>query len=281
MIRRVDVATRRVTTLAGRHNVGAASTPGPVIGQAGRGRDGVGTQALFLRPAGLAVSADGATLYVADETQSIRALGIATGNVTTVVGGAGPEHWGAGDKEGVGWGAQLYYPKGLVATADGTALYVVDGGNQMIRRVGLPSMRVTTVAGRPRVPGVGGSPPAPYLCWDPTAVSHDGVGTNACFNSPRGLAISADGSELYVADEADHTIRLVTLRPDASDRLHVVSSLAGKHYTSGHSDGSGSGVRLSYPAAVAAHPSGASLWVAETFNHDVRQIHLPLEEPAS
>jgi hypothetical protein len=72
------IAAGQVTTLAG-----GGATPDPE----GVMIDGTGAAAVFSAPAGLALSADGATLYVADQGHEvIRAVNVATAQVTTIAG---------------------------------------------------------------------------------------------------------------------------------------------------------------------------------------------------
>ena len=76
----------------------------------------------------------------------------------------------------------------------------------------------------------------------------DGIGTNALFNCPVGLAVDGGGN-VYVADANNHTIRKIT-------SAGAVSTWAGVAGTDGTNDGTGSGALFgkpaeSLPAAVA------------------------------
>ena len=76
-IRQVDVATGAVTTLAGSGEDGLA--------------DGVASAAMFNGPQRLALSSDGAALFIADiDNDKIRQLDVATGAVTTLAECKGP-----------------------------------------------------------------------------------------------------------------------------------------------------------------------------------------------
>ena len=77
----------------------------------------------------------------------------------------------------------------MVVDAVGTA-YVSDGNN--IRMVSAGGM-VSTLAGS----SAG------------TRGTSDGIGAAASFWVPTGLALSRDGSTLYVADESNHRIRAI------------------------------------------------------------------------
>ena len=71
----VDVSTQDVTTLAGSGYRGTGTGANTDYG----GRDGTGTSVSFDNPSGLAVSLDGATLYVADyNSDRIRSVCLAS-----------------------------------------------------------------------------------------------------------------------------------------------------------------------------------------------------------
>ncbi|EOD25371.1 hypothetical protein EMIHUDRAFT_237801 [Emiliania huxleyi CCMP1516] len=164
-IRRVEVATGEVTSIAGSGGGGDV--------------DGVGDAAQFYNPAGLAISPDGGALFVADQcSHKIRRVEVATGAVTTVAGSG--EN---GDADGVGDAAQFCGPTGIAVIPDGGALFVADLDNHKIRRVEVATGAVTTLAG------------------SGTEGSADGVGDAAGFASPEEVAISSDGSTLSVGSE--------------------------------------------------------------------------------
>ncbi len=122
------------------------------------------------------------------------------GGVRTLAGK--PGFWGS--RDGSGESARFGgWPRngalGLTVDRDGSVV-VADRWNHAIRRVALDGT-VTTIAGGN---GVG---------------LEDGPGETARFNSPRSVAVDADGS-IYVADADNHRIRKIT--PDG-----VVSTIAG------------------------------------------------------
>jgi sugar lactone lactonase YvrE len=127
VIRKIVIATRVVTTLAGS------------AGRAGND-DGIGIMASFNDPGGITTADDG-NLYVTDTANNmIRKIVISTGEVTTLAGKA----WTFGQNDGPGAGASFTGPFGI--TTDGTYLYVADTFNNAIRRVDVVSGLVTTVA---------------------------------------------------------------------------------------------------------------------------------------
>ncbi|HEY9855800.1 MAG TPA: hypothetical protein V6D05_08705, partial [Stenomitos sp.] len=131
----------------------------------------------------------------------------------------------------------------LMATGSATAS-LVPGVNPLNITMSPWLDRIVTVAG------------------DGTAGASNGVGVAARFNSPRGLAVDAQGN-LYVADTGNNVIRKIT--PWGS-----VSTVAGSGIA-GYADGTGAGAKFNGPSGVAMDASG-SLYVADTFNQRIRRI---------
>lgn len=151
--------------------------------------NGAATAARFTKPWGLALSAGG-DLYIADSgdwtgsNQLIRKINLSSGDVSTVAGITGV----AGKINGVVAEATFSNPSGVAVDSNGN-VYVADTGNSMIRKI-TATGDVTTLAG------------------DGTAGALDATGTDASFNSPRGIAVDIRG-DLYVADTDNHLIRKV------------------------------------------------------------------------
>ena len=224
-IRQIVISSRSVTTLAG-----SAGFPGSV--------DGTGSGARFRYPEGIAT--DGTNLYVADtQNHTIRQIVISSKVVTTLAGNAGV----TGNAEGTGTEARFCYPEGIAT--DGTNLYVADEENCTIRKIVISSRVVTTLAGSAGVSG-----------------SADGTGSDARFYGPFGIA--TDGTNLYVAEYANCTIRKIVI----SSR--VVTTLAGSAGTTGSDDGTGSDARFNYQVGITT--DGTNLYVADTYNHTIRRI---------
>ncbi len=118
-IRRVDLATGVITTIAGDGTAGFSGDGGPAAA------------ARIGRPSGLAVTADGTTLFIADQNNArIRALDLGTGTIVTFAGTGdlsfvpGPRQ--AGD-------ISLYMPAALSASSAGF-LFFADTGHSVIWR---------------------------------------------------------------------------------------------------------------------------------------------------
>lgn len=92
----------------------------------------------------------------------------------------------------------------------------------------------------------------------------DGLGTNASFYHPNGIVFDPLSKYLYVADNANYTIRRI-------DLLGNVYTLAGKSGTIGTSEGQGSNANFWAPNSVAVDSLG-NIYVADTSNNKVRKI---------
>jgi DNA-binding beta-propeller fold protein YncE len=133
--------------------------------------------------------------------------------------------------------------------SDGTDLYVADTGNHTIRKIVISTGAVTTFAGTAGISG-----------------SADGTGTAARFNSPYGITIDATGTNLYIADTNNHTIRQIVIATGE------VSTLAGSAGSPGFLNGTGSAARFRSPSGITIDGTGTNLYVADTYNHAIRQI---------
>jgi predicted permease len=214
-----------VTTFAG-----TALTPGST--------DATGTAARFNSPYG--VTTDGANLYVADESNfTIRKIVIATGAVTTLAGTAGV----AGSADGIGAAASFTDPCAI--TTDGTNLYVGDYGDNTIRKIVIATGAVTTLAGTAGVTG-----------------SADGIGAAASFDSPSG--VTTDGTNLYVAERSNNTIRKIVIA------TRTVTTLAGTAGVSGSADGTGAAASFNGPDEITM--DGINLYLADRANNKIRKI---------
>jgi sugar lactone lactonase YvrE len=201
--------------------------------------DGTGSAARFFLPEGVAVDATG-NVYIADTVASTIRRISPGGAVTTLAGSAGA----SGSTDGAGSSARFSNPEGIAVDGAGN-VYVADTSNLIIRKI-TPNGVVSTLAGTANTPG-----------------SADGAGAAARFSYPTGIAVDHAGY-LYVADEANSTIRKIT--PGG-----VVSTLAGQAGVQGSADGAGAAARFSLPRGVAVDAAG-NLYVADISNHTVRKI---------
>ena len=151
-------------------------------------------------------------------------------------------------------------------------LYIGDENNGTIRRIGADGM-VTTIAGSP-VNSNG----------EAAVGSTDGSGDVARFWAPSGIAISPDGSVLYVADTVNHTIRRMVLAAGADPRVAgnwSVTTIAGYATSAGYRDGVGSVARFTYPRGILLTATGDLYVVEHSYGNRVRRLHFTGGDPAS
>ena len=150
--------------------------------------DGDGSRARFNTPTALALSADARFLFVADtKNNRIRKVDLSTRRVSTFAGGGTGEIF-----DGPGGQAVFSFPIGLALDSDGV-LYVSEFGASDLRRID-PAGNVTSLAG------------------GKTIKPRDGLGIQAGFNQPRGLAIDKQRGFLYIADYENFLIRRIAVR---------------------------------------------------------------------
>ena len=244
VIRRMDIAARNITTVAG------------VAGSNGATFGATPLQSTFYNPRGVEVDGVG-NVYVAD-----------TGNnAIRMLSGA----WVAGSTSGTpgsanaaaGTSALFYSPYIVRADATVGLLYVADTYNNKVRTIATngtnavatlttystyvrdialnPAARIMYVAVSNSVYLVTYAGASTLLAGDANNASYaDGVGSAARFNYVCGLALDAAAGVLYVADESNNRIRRITTADG------VVTTIAGSgSFTT--ADGFGTGASFVYP----------------------------------
>jgi sugar lactone lactonase YvrE len=222
-------------------------------------RDGDALQAAFRAPSSVLQLPDGSLLIADTRNHVIRK--VKDGQVSTFAGPALAVTKNAqgfptgGLLDGKASEAFFNEPTGLALDAKGN-VYVADAGNHAIRKIDVNGT-VSTVAGN-GVPG-----------------NKDGKGSEATFNHPGDIAISADGT-VYVADSLNHTIRKIaadgrvtTLSAPVTRVIQVrpgEASFAGEYH-----DGSLSTATFNEPSGLALDGKG-NLYVSDTGNQRIRYI---------
>ncbi|HEX8517164.1 MAG TPA: T9SS type A sorting domain-containing protein [Bacteroidia bacterium] len=296
-IRKINVATKAVTTVAGNGVSGYT--------------DASGSSAVFSYPSGICISGDGSVLYVSDYGNSrIRKIDLSNQAVTTIAGNGNFSYSDnvnglsasfnsptdvvndhdsilyisdtenhlirkfnistsevstlagmagiAGFQNGAGTNAAFRFPKGMAVSSDGLTLYVADNGNNMIRAISLLNKNVTTIAG------------------DGTAGYADNItGAMAKFSAPNGVSITpGDPTTLYVADNGNHRIRKI------STLTTQVSTIAGNGAVPPAStfadNATGINARFFYPTNLILSPDAMNIYVADQGNFRVRKIQTDL-----
>jgi streptogramin lyase len=234
-IRRLDLKTHRISTVAGNGQMGYAGDGGPALAAA------------MNQPYEVRFDSAG-NMYV-DEMMNhvVRRVDAKTHIITTVAGTGSPGFSGDG---GPAAKAQLRQPHSIAFDAEGRLL-ICDIGNLRIRRVDLRTGIIETWA------GTGEAKPTP----DGAPIS----GTP--LNGPRAISSDPAGSLYLVLREGNAVYRL-----DAGDqRIHHVAGTGQSGYDG--DGGPALAARLSGPKAISWAPDN-SLYLADTESHTIRRVDL-------
>ena len=232
-IRRLDLATKRLTTIAGSGERGYGGDGGPA------------TAAALNMPHELRFDRSG-NLYIAErDNHVIRRIAHGTGIISTVAGTGVAGFSGDG---GPAARAQLRQPHSILFDRDGTLL-ICDIGNHRIRRLHVETGVIETYA------GTGEALPTP----DGASVA----GTP--LRGPRTLALAANG-DLYLALREGNAIYRIDA---ATQTLHHVAGNGQQGY--GGDGGNASLATLGGPKGLVLGQDN-SLYVADTENHVIRRI---------
>jgi len=192
----------------------------------------------------VAAVSDDTYVYVAQGVHTIRRVSMSDGTTTTLAGAYDSSDF----KDGPGATARFNTPVGMAVDPAARELYIADSANNRIRAIDLddPSFTVSTRAGG----SVGAT---------------DGNAASARFNAPAGLALG--NGVLYVADTRNHAIRAIELQSGN------VTTVAGALEKSGFEDGTGDKARFNSPYQLAL--DGDLLYVTDLSNAAIRRVHLP------
>jgi trimeric autotransporter adhesin len=307
IVRRVDVATGTMRTIAGSFPLGG-----------GYNGDGFkATNAKLSNPRAIAVdSSTGNVLIVDSYNNAIRMVNVTTGNISTVLGSPtlASGYFGNGVPA---TSAQLANPRGIAVDAYGN-FYVADYGNHIVRKVNISTGIVTTVAGNVSRPGYSGDggPAVLAQLYYPVGVAldlfgnlfitelgnnvvrkvnlasgvivtvagnvslavfsyrynGDGLATMVKLNNPWGVTVDAFGN-FYIADYSNNLIRMV------NSTTGYLTTIAG-NITLGQGFNNGGGAmlatlsQLNNPRSIAFDISRNLLYVADYGNNIIRRMNL-------
>lgn len=234
-IRRLDLKTRRTTTIAGNGQRAYAGDGGPA------------TSASLNMPHEIQFDADG-HLYIAErDNHVIRKVEAKTGVISTYAGTGAPGFSGDG---GLATQAQLRQPHSIVVDARRRRLLICDIGNHRIRHVNLATGVVDTYG------GTGEKLPTP-----------DGASlAGTPLNGPRTLALDRLGN-LYVALREGNAVYRVDA---ATQTVHHVAGTGEQGYAG--DGGPARAARMAGPKGLAWWRD--VLYVADTENHVIRVVDL-------
>ncbi|MBB4924289.1 NHL domain-containing thioredoxin family protein [Kitasatospora kifunensis] len=206
--------------------------------------------ARFSEPQGLALVPEGLDLgydvVVADTVNhALRGVRLADGAVTTLAG-TGKQWWQGSPTEGPAREVDLSSPWD-VAFFDGRVWIAMAGVHQLWAYD--PATETVAVAAGTTNEGL-----------------VDGPVAKAWFAQPSGLAVSADGERLWVADSETSALRYVSRETQS-----VHSAIGTGLFDFGHRDGAAEQALLQHPLGVTVLPDG-SVAIADTYNHALRRF---------
>ncbi|MFB7399658.1 NHL domain-containing thioredoxin family protein [Streptomyces rubiginosohelvolus] len=205
-------------------------------------------EARFSEPQGLAVLPDGRVAVADTVNHAIRALDLTTG-VTSTLAGTGRQWWQGTPTSGPAREVDLSSPWDLAWFGD--RLWIAMAGVHQLWTYDPESATVRVAAGTTNEGLV------------------DGPAAEAWFAQPSGLAVSADGERLWVADSETSALRWV----DRDEHVHTAVGTG--LFDFGHRDGAAGQALLQHPIGVTALPDG-SVAISDTYNHALRRY-----DPAS
>jgi thiol-disulfide isomerase/thioredoxin/DNA-binding beta-propeller fold protein YncE len=237
----------------GHHQIVLLDDSGKELARYGSGqtgfRDGPQHEASFNHPQGLIASDD--AIFVADtENHAVRRVDLASSEITTLAGtGRRGMPLGAASP---GRTAALASPWDLEKKGD--QLFIANAGTHQIGVLDLKTGAVARIAGS----GAEGL--------------DDGRAASASMAQPSGLALSADGGTLFLADCESSAIRTITLTRDPQLMTIIGAGL----FDFGWVNGDFRNARLQHALGLAVE--GNRLLVADTYNSSIREIDLSKRE---
>lgn len=216
VIRKVDAATAKISTITGKVRQGWSGDNGPAV------------DALINNPNGLAADAHGNLLFVDSQNHTVRKIS-SDGTISTVAGT--PSEAGYSGDGGPATKAKLSYPAGIAIDATGN-IYVSDN-SRLIRRIGVDG-NISTFAGNGQQ-GYSGD---------------GGKARDAQLLAPKGIAIAIDGS-ILVADAGNNCIRRI--RPE-SEIIETIAGTGEAGYSG--DGGMAIKAKMSNPQGIAVDAKG-------------------------
>ncbi len=290
-IRRLDLRTGRLSTIAGDGRNGYAGDGGPAL------------LASFTAPHEIRFDRNGHLFVVERDAHVVRRIDAKTSLVSTV---AGTGVAGYSGDEGPAVSAQLRQPHSI-AFDDSGNLLICDIGNSRVRRVDMTTGTIATIAGtgeRGAAPGEAAynAPIAGTPLQGPRSIDADdrgntylvlregnavlaidtkarrlrriagtgqtgftgdaGLALAATFSGPKGIACAPDGS-LAIVDTENHAVRRVDLSTG------VITTLVGTGTRGDGPDGDAAACAMARPHGVCF--AGGRMYVTDSENHRIRE----------
>lgn len=212
-------------------------------------------------PMGIAVLADNETVFICDNGNNVvKMFNVRkNGKLVTVVGN-GSE----GFQDGPSHSSQFNSPVAVAVHKSQQKLFISDRNNHTIREIDISSLQSETTSSSPNA-----VPPfhVTTLCGKPRMRGcQDGIGENASFHSPTGIACSLMNENiLFVCDYGNHIIRKVDVVTK-----HVVT-YAGVATKRGFVDGDASQALFDFPRGICCDEDD-NLYICDYFSCAIRKV---------
>jgi streptogramin lyase len=234
LIRRVDMRTGLISTVAGTGRPGFSGDGGPA------------TKAQFLTPHSITLDAED-NIYVADiGNHRIRRIDAKTGVITSIAGNGKKEL----PKEGqTALDQPMLGPRALCI--DGGVMWIALREGHSVWKLDMASGKLSHVAGSGKkgYSGDGGSAKA------------------AALNGPKGIAVGPD-KNLYVADTENQAIRKIDPR---ADKIETIAGSGPDHQGFAGDGGPATSASMDRPHGICVGPAG-TVYIGDTNNHRVRAV---------
>jgi len=224
-------------------------------------KDGKQGSVALGRPKAMVYSKDRKKIYIL-ENHRFKVFDIAT-KTLSFVAGSPMDNW----RDDIGTSARVSGPTQMVLSKDGTKIYFADRNNNRIRALVIAEARLETLSGAGSINQFSNERNGyaeGAACT--TEFTRSGAGC-AYFERPMGIALSSNGTTLYVADTGNNRIRAVNVATGAT------SLIAGSS-TAGLKNGVGSAARFNSPISLTLSKDGKKLYVVDQKNHAIREIAL-------
>jgi sugar lactone lactonase YvrE len=291
-IRRLDLKSKTLTTVAGRGHRGHSGDGAPAV------------EAELNEPYEIRFDKDGNMFFVEMKNHIIRRVDGKTKKISTIAGTGRP---GFGGDGGAATEAQFNQPHSIALDGKG-GLYVADIGNHRIRRIDLKSGVIESIAGNSqrRLPQEGqvarGNPilgpralfVAGGTMWIALREGHsvwrmnlgdgilhhvagtgkagytgdDGQAAAAQLNGPKGIAVVTNG-DVFVADTENNAIRRIDAK---SGKITTAAGGSATVKARASNRDTPSIAKFNRPHGICAAPDG-SLYIGDTMNHRVWRVH--------
>ncbi len=238
-VRKVGARTGLVSTVAGTGEMGFSGDGGPA------------DKAKLNQPHSIAFDPEGKSLFICDiRNHRIRRIDLATGKISTFCGTG--KATATPDGAEVGGQTPLNGPRALGLAPDGSLWLATREGNQVFR-IDLKTKRIHHIAGTGEKGFTGNGGPA----------------KQATLSGPKGIAVSPEGTLVYLADTESHSVRAIDLGT-SPPTLRLIAGTGKK------GDGPDSPDPLECAMArlhgIGVDPRNGDLYIGDSEAHKVRVV---------